>query len=274
MPNSAHVRLSDVRAIFQIAGECRDLGDDPHAWRLHFARELGRLIGADLVFCVETEGCRARRPVDMGVVAWGWEHGFDLAGWSRAMAEFRQNPFYSLGLQRYFERFTERDGVVHSRQDLISNREWDRSFDDQIIHKTIGVDTVLWCFRSLPISADEQAGVIATREAGKRDFAGRDKALLAEAKAVITPLVGGALARFGEPSPGELPARTRRVLHCLLHGDGDKQVAARLTISPLTVNVHTKLIFRHFGVSSRAELLARWVRRGWGVGSWASPGDE
>lgn len=31
-----------------------------------------------------------------------------------------------------------------------------------------------------------------------------------------------------------------------------------------TVTAHTKAIFRHFNVWRRADLLARWVRRGWG----------
>ncbi len=57
----------------------------------------------------------------------------------------------------------------------------------------------------------------------------------------------------------------RQVLACLLEGDGDKQIAARLRLSLHTVNEYTKVIFRHFGVRSRPELLTRWVRRKWSV---------
>jgi DNA-binding CsgD family transcriptional regulator len=63
-----------------------------------------------------------------------------------------------------------------------------------------------------------------------------------------------------------LPPRVRDVLRCLLEGDSDKQVAARLSISRYTVNQHVKAIFRHFRVTTRPELLARWVRRGWSNG--------
>jgi DNA-binding NarL/FixJ family response regulator len=76
------------------------------------------------------------------------------------------------------------------------------------------------------------------------------------------------LGSLGERSPADLPPRARQVLRCLLEGDGDKQIAARLAISPLTVNVYTKAIYKHFGVSSRTELLARWIRRRWGIGQW------
>jgi hypothetical protein len=66
------------------------------------------------------------------------------------------------------------------------------------------------------------------------------------------------------------------VLRCLLEGDSDKQVGLRLGLPRHTVNQYAKQIFAHFGVGSRAELLARWVRRGWGgrfVWAEASPPD-
>jgi DNA-binding CsgD family transcriptional regulator len=43
-----------------------------------------------------------------------------------------------------------------------------------------------------------------------------------------------------------------------------------LSISRYTVNQYTKIVYRHFGVQGRAELLARWVKRGWGARcAWA-----
>ncbi|WP_435020254.1 response regulator transcription factor [Tundrisphaera sp. TA3] len=89
---------------------------------------------------------------------------------------------------------------------------------------------------------------------------------------VVTPLVGGPLARFDEPSPGELSPRVREVLRFVLEGDSDKQIALRLGLSVLTVNQYTKLIYRHFGTRGRVELLARWIRRGW-KSSLADPRD-
>jgi DNA-binding NarL/FixJ family response regulator len=100
------------------------------------------------------------------------------------------------------------------------------------------------------------------RPIGERDFNGRQCGIAAEAMALVAPLVGGPLARFGEPSPAALPPRLRQVLRCLLEGDADKQVAARLGLSRHTVNEYVEQIYRHFGVVSRPELLARWVRGG------------
>ena len=59
-----------------------------------------------------------------------------------------------------------------------------------------------------------------------------------------------------------LPPRQREVLQLLLEGLSVKEVAARLELSPNTVHSHIKTIYLRFSVSSRAELLARWIRRG------------
>jgi DNA-binding CsgD family transcriptional regulator len=52
----------------------------------------------------------------------------------------------------------------------------------------------------------------------------------------------------------------RQTLDCLLEGDSEKQVAVRLGLSRLTVHQYVTSLYRHFGVSSRAELLARFIR--------------
>jgi DNA-binding CsgD family transcriptional regulator len=47
----------------------------------------------------------------------------------------------------------------------------------------------------------------------------------------------------------------------LLEGDSEKQVAARLGISPVSVHDYVKALYRYFGVNSRGELMAYFVRR-------------
>ena len=52
-----------------------------------------------------------------------------------------------------------------------------------------------------------------------------------------------------------------RTLGGLLDGDGEKQAAARLGISPATVREYVQALYRHFGVTTRAELMADFLRR-------------
>ena len=59
-----------------------------------------------------------------------------------------------------------------------------------------------------------------------------------------------------------LTNREREILALLADGLGNKQIAARLDISPNTVKTHLELLFDKIGVSSRAEAVATGVRRG------------
>jgi DNA-binding CsgD family transcriptional regulator len=55
---------------------------------------------------------------------------------------------------------------------------------------------------------------------------------------------------------GLSPAQ-RRVLAALLEGNSEKDVAARLKLSPHTIHNHVREIYARFGVHSRPELMAR-----------------
>ena len=97
---------------------------------------------------------------------------------------------------------------------------------------------------------------------------------LAELKAAVLEVAcGGApmsrivarrvLAHF-KPTPstqaGLLSEREQQVLEGMVDGLADKQVAARLGLSPETVRTHVKNIYRKLQVSSRSELLSRYAR--------------
>ena len=57
-----------------------------------------------------------------------------------------------------------------------------------------------------------------------------------------------------------LSRRERQTLELLLTGNAEKQIAAQLSISKHTVHVYVKSLYKRFGVNSRPELLAKWVR--------------
>lgn len=266
MARSAALRAADVRDLIRLVGECRDLGDDRLAWRRHLLGGLAGMVGADMALTGEMAGCRALKNVDLGVHFW-WPHGLEPPPfWPAHIARFRRDGGYSPVLTDYHRLNGDAPGRALARRDFVADRDWYRSHDFLNVQNVLGVDHTLFCFRPIaasPPAADEHTGIVLTRLAGRPDFAPRDRTIVRETHAAIAPLVGGALARFVEPAPSDLPPRTRQVLACLLEGEGDKQIALRLGLSPHTVNQHTKAIYRHFGVQGRAELLARWIRRGW-----------
>jgi hypothetical protein len=65
------MRAGDVRAVFQLVGECRELGDDPAGWRRHLLAGVARLAGAAVALEIEGGFLDAFRAT--GRLEWGWE---------------------------------------------------------------------------------------------------------------------------------------------------------------------------------------------------------
>jgi len=94
----------------------------------------------------------------------------------------------------------------------------------------------------------------------EREFSPRDAALEV-LHGELGPLIGRALVSATEPGPDGLSPRLRQTLACLLRGDSEKQLAARLGLSPATIHQYVTALYRHFGVTSRAQLLALMIKR-------------
>ena len=273
MAKSSLLRARDLRDLFRLTGECRDLGDDAAAWRRHWLGSLARLVGAELACGGESARVNHRVQVTAGF-EWGWENGFDRATFLRLFPQIKDDISVVELHQAYFAHpiTAALGGTGLSRTDLVADQNWYPSKQYATLYEPIGVDHVLCCFQPAPGLPGVWNSITLNRPKGvKLDFSQRHRRIVGESCAQVTPLLGRALARHVAPSPFELAPRVRQVLRCLLEGDGDKQVARRLGISPYTVNQYTKVLYRHFHVASRAELLALWIRRGYPKGfSWAS----
>jgi DNA-binding CsgD family transcriptional regulator len=263
---STTLRSTEWRAILRLVNECRDLGDDSSVWHEHSMAELAKLTGSSYGMGGEQIDCRKLTPRVASLSIWGWQNGFvDISVFESHMQVFEEDTSYSSCLIEYLRLYNRDDGLCLARSSFIPDRDWYSCNDYQRIQVSYKSDHMLWCFRSVPASSqDLTSAIVLSRPKGDCDYSARECALVREFNEAIAPLVGGPLASYAEPSPSDLSRRERDVLGCLLEGDGDKQIAARLRLSVHTVNQYTKRIYRHFGVQGRAELLARWVRRGWG----------
>jgi DNA-binding CsgD family transcriptional regulator len=58
-----------------------------------------------------------------------------------------------------------------------------------------------------------------------------------------------------------LSRRLRQTLACLLDGNTEKRAAQRLGISGSTLHQYVTMLYRHFGVTSRSELLIYCLQR-------------
>jgi DNA-binding NarL/FixJ family response regulator len=66
--------------------------------------------------------------------------------------------------------------------------------------------------------------------------------------------------RIAEQSLESLSPRLRQTLGCLLEGHSEKEIADRLGLSATTIHQYVTTLYRHFGVQSRAQLMAQTLR--------------
>jgi DNA-binding CsgD family transcriptional regulator len=89
------------------------------------------------------------------------------------------------------------------------------------------------------------------------DAADKRRRLVAELCKVVGAHVSGGVAGGAVG----LSPRMRQTLEGLMSGDSEKQIAGKLKVSPHTVHVYVKQLYKRFGANSRGELMARFVRR-------------
>jgi DNA-binding CsgD family transcriptional regulator len=66
------LRLRDVRRLFRLINDIRELGNDPQKWRPHMVRELRKILGASIVVSSEVHFRRSNKTGSMRVIDIGW----------------------------------------------------------------------------------------------------------------------------------------------------------------------------------------------------------
>jgi DNA-binding CsgD family transcriptional regulator len=142
---------------------------------------------------------------------------------------------------------------VFSREQLLDDRGWYGSEHVQRFRRAARVDSFLYGIYAP--GGDTAACFSLHRPWGDRAFSDRERRLV--------EVIHGACAFLHEPLSALSPRilrglspRLRDTLHGLARGHSEKQLAAELRLSPHTVHDYVKVLYRHFGVQSRSELLA------------------
>ena len=262
MGKSDLLRVQDVRDVYRLIGECRDLGNDPALWQRRMADGLRRLLGATGASAGEGLWVRPHGPIKPVSV---FEVGFDPRGRERLMAYVRQN---GAEVDPIFKALSAHAGplVTRTRRQLVSDAEWYRSVSFNEYRRVGGFDHQL---TSVCRVSDEGAssGIGAYRAIGERDFSEREQRQLQFFHEELGRLIGRSLVSGLEPGPEKLSPRLRQTLACLLEGDSEKQAAARLGLSQATAHQYVAALYRHFKVRSRGQLLAHVIKR-IGRGQW------
>jgi DNA-binding CsgD family transcriptional regulator len=154
--------------------------------------------------------------------------------------------------------------VTRTRRELVPDRQWYRSTSFNEYRKLAGCDHQLTSvYQVSPQGA--MSSVFIYRAVGDRDFSARERCLASFFHVELGRLIRGALVSGIEGGLHTLSPRLRQTLACLLEGDSEKQVAARLGLSHSTVHQYVTMLYRRFGVQSRAELMSHVFKRAHGV---------
>jgi len=270
MTSSFDLSSDDWRAMLALVGEIGELGASPEQACTHFMSRLAALIGSGPVWwsVIGASGPGAGQAED-GVeeVVRSRVHGLapeTLQRWERVYLETRaygEHPtwepaFATPGIARCFLR---RD-IVHDQTWYNSPHvmEYSRSFDADDLVSAI-----------VPIGGGAELCVVGMRGWGESGFTTRERQillLLAQHTAWLArrpdPLAKALRNRTGiAEEVTRLAPRHRAVLDLLMAGRSEKQIAAALQVSPRTAHKYVEQIYRALEVSSRAELMARFIAR-------------
>ena len=236
-PPAARLNLAAVRRAFRLIGEIRQHGADPQQWRPHLLRGLIELIDADLVISSEvhfrtTSSDDVLKVIDIG---WGLERGGEP--W-RIHSEREESPqTYLLVVRR----------PSSEAADIVPVKPIKRLRE--------GRQFVLSQYSLPHLGAVDQLGL--HRYDLARPFTPAQAKLVRLFHVELGRLwKQDALKRAADPS-ADLPPRLVQTLDGVLRGDSEKQIAFALGLSQHTVHNYIRALHSRFGVSSRAELIAR-----------------
>ncbi len=254
MTKSQRLSLEEIRSVWRLLGECRELGADSQAWSQHFVEGMCQLLRSQIGICHETMLTRTGAMEPLSSADTGW-----------ATAADRE---YFVHMLRNLEEMESSHRQVVSillkkatcrRDEVVRDIEYYRSSLYQDYFRPTRLDPYLVCGK-LTLGGEFHYGCF-QRALGDRPFGEWEKMVLQLAHEELVPLIGTALASVHEPRLADLTPRQRQTLAYLLEGDSEKQVAARLDIGVATVHTYVKALYRHYHVAGRAELLAWFLRR-------------
>ena len=247
-PQPERLRLSQVRAIFRLVGEVREMGADPDVWRPHMVSSLRALLGAQFVVSSEVHfrrtsprdgggGAGAMRVIDIGWIS-------DTEGVvCKAHNEREQHGFDDFWVTP--TQPVAAEGAAP--EDLIPVKPKLK------VHG--GRSFILSQYALKHAGAVDQLGL--HRAWGDEPFTAAHRRLVRLLHVELGRLWRRDALRKAKDPASALPPRLSQTLDELLQGKSEKEIALRLELSRHTIHNYVKALHQRFGVSSRGELLAR-----------------
>jgi DNA-binding CsgD family transcriptional regulator len=261
------VSLDEVSTVIRLVREVCDLWDDPAAWRLHLLQGACELIDGHVGIILEDDQSAARGFFGNLCVT-------SIVGLPTAMRGLVQPAISQLDQRMYDDISENVMAGVGSMWDQMQRQGWVTMAGNQLadevsyhaspfyqnFRKEIDCDDFVVSIRVVDLPQRPEA-IMIDRPHGAAAFGPREVALVKLLHDEIAPLVGVRLATEAHLCRDGLSKRLRETLSLLLEGYSEKQVASELTLATRTIHDYVSMLYEHFQVSSRAELLAYFIRR-------------
>jgi DNA-binding CsgD family transcriptional regulator len=253
----AFLSEQDIRAIVRLLGEVAAIQTGHIDQKRYLLNGIPNLVDGDVwVWNQGFSGSLDRPPAVIQLLDEGWRSPEQRNWFYRAISDETHVHAGHAGLVAMLG-----DTVRHltaNKQQIVSDQQFVTSENYQRLYRHTGLSAFIISF--YPVSTvGHFSGIGVHRVQGKPDFTERDRRILHLITSEIDWLHRAGVPESGAPSAIPLTQRQRQVLFFLLAGDSIKQVAAKLEISAHTVNDYVKLIHKHYNVSSRGELLSKFL---------------
>jgi DNA-binding CsgD family transcriptional regulator len=256
----------DVSAVIRLVLETCDRWDDPVAWREHLLHGACRLLGGHVGTMLADPGGRKNAFGRVSVVS---VVGLPPPMRERvqpAISQFNQRDYAEAsvsvlpGLMDLYGHITRQGWVTVSRSQVTDDDAYYAAPHYRDFRRHVDCDDYVVSIRlvDVPLRAE---GITIDRPHGAPRFGPREVTLLRLLHDEIAPLIGVRLATESHLCRDGLSKRLNETLSLLLEGRSEKEAARSLRISARTLHDYVTMLYRHFRVSSRAELLAYFVRR-------------
>jgi len=243
-----------VDQLIRLLTEAREISDGDPAQREYLISGIARIVGAAAGLAILASDSTSRYR--------GHEGEIRVMGWGDAAPPRVLPP-----LLRAFMRLTPGEpgaALTATWQELVTERSWcgpERAGVAPGSRPACLADVLFSSVRLRAPSRSHVHGVGLCRMRAGPPFSAEERNLVhvfhvACGRLLQAPPRGGD-GEVPERAGARLSPRQRQALELVLSGLCDKEIAERLGISRYTVNQYTKAIYRHYAVTSRAQLLAR-----------------
>ena len=256
------VSIDDISRVVRLVQEVCDRWDDPRVWREYFLHGACTLLGGHAGMILAdyggTEQCFGRL---MPVAVVGLPEAARRQLIRPHVAEWENRPRVEApGMQRVLDDLARQGWITASRDELTDEATYRASADYLKVRQPLDLDDLILSIRFVDVPTRAEA-INIDRPHGAQPFGPREVSLLKILHDEIAPLIGVRLATEEHLSRDGLSKRLRETLSLLLEGRSEKEVAAALHLGSRTVHDYVTALYQHFRVSSRAELLAYFIRR-------------